>query len=78
MMDKISITDVRRRLPGYLKQIQAGKALQITSHGKAITRIVPEDDPATAARSELAAIRNHMAIRRTGSSPAPRFETTHR
>lgn len=69
MMDKISITDVRRRLPGYLKQIQAGKA---------ITRIVPEDDPATAARSELAAIRNHMAIRRTGSSPAPRYETTHR
>lgn len=62
MMDQINITDLRQHLPSYLKQVQAGKALQITSHGKVIARIVPEDDPVTEARRKLQAAQGESWI----------------
>jgi prevent-host-death family protein len=49
-MIRVSVSDLRQNLPAYLKRVQAGEQLQITSRGRVIARIEPERDPAEEAR----------------------------
>lgn len=49
-MARVSVTHLRQNLPTYLKRVQAGEAIQVTSHGRVIARIEPEQDPAEEAR----------------------------
>ncbi|MEA5444044.1 type II toxin-antitoxin system prevent-host-death family antitoxin [Cyanobium gracile UHCC 0281] len=44
------MTHLRQNLPTYLKRVQAGETIQVTSHGRVIARIEPEHDPAEEAR----------------------------
>ncbi len=46
----VSVTHLRQNLPAWLKRVQAGEAIQVTSHGRVIARIEPEQDPAEEAR----------------------------
>ena len=41
-MSSINVTELRRHLPEYLKQMQAGEEIAITLRGKTNARIVPE------------------------------------
>jgi prevent-host-death family protein len=52
-MTRVSVTHLRQNLPTYLKRVQAGEAIQVTSHGRVIARIEPEQDPAEEARRWL-------------------------
>ena len=52
-MRKVNVTDLRQHLPGYLKQVQKGELIQITSHGKVVARLVPEQDAVEEARKWL-------------------------
>jgi len=59
MTSVVNITELRQHLPDYLKQVQQGEEIAITSHGKTIARIVPDrqDDKREAALKRLAALR---------------------
>jgi len=61
-VQKISITELRNNLPQYLACVRRGRLVQITHRGKVIARIVPETDPALAARNRLIALRKKARI----------------
>jgi len=52
-MRKVKVTELRKRLQGYLKEVQQGDRFQITSHGRVIARLVPEPAVAESARESL-------------------------
>jgi prevent-host-death family protein len=41
-MTSVNVTELRQRLPEYLKQVQRGEEVVITLHGKTIARIVSD------------------------------------
>jgi prevent-host-death family protein len=59
---RVSVTHLRQNLPTYLKRVQAGEAIQVTSHGRVIARIEPEQDPAEEARLWLEGLRGRVAL----------------
>ena len=59
-MPEINITELRQRLPYYLKQVEKGMELRITSRGKPIARIIPEKDKIEAARKRLMTLQGTM------------------
>lgn len=54
---KVSVSELRQNLPTYLASVQTGSAIEVTSHGKVIARIVPGGDPSEEAREWLRALR---------------------
>lgn len=56
-MSSVNVTELRSRLPDYLKKVRAGEEISVTSRGKVIARLIPEHDESEAARGRLAAIR---------------------
>lgn len=62
IMQKVNITELRSNLPLYLAHVRRGRVMQITHRGKVIARIVPEADPALAARERLVALRSGAHI----------------
>ena len=56
-MQQVNITELCKRLPGYLKRVRQGEEIQITSRGKVIARIVPEQDEAEQAKAMLKGLR---------------------
>ena len=59
---RIFVSDLRQNLPAYLKRVQAGEQLQITSRGRVIARIEPERDTAEEARQWLHALRDRVCL----------------
>jgi prevent-host-death family protein len=74
-MPEVNVTELRQRLPYYLKQVEKGMELLITSRGKTIAKIVPEEDAVEAARKRLMSLRGTMI---TGDiqEPVPDTEWT--
>ena len=58
----VNVTQFRQQLPTYLRKARAGTAVSITSHGKVIARLVPEEDVAAAAHARLVALRAKAVI----------------
>ncbi len=56
-MREVNVTELRSHLPAYLCNVQAGEELVVTSHGKAIARILPPHDVREDARQQLEALR---------------------
>ena len=61
-MQEINVTELRKHLPSYLKRVARGEQIRVTSNGKVLARIVPEEDPADAARRRLEALRGTMIV----------------
>ena len=61
-MQEINITELRKHLPSYLKRVARGEQIRVTSNGKVLARIVPEEDPAASARRRLEALRGTMVV----------------
>jgi len=40
-MDDVKLTELRQNLPSYLKQVEKGRELRITSRGKPVARLEP-------------------------------------
>ena len=59
-MQDINVTELRKHLPSYLRQVARGEPIRVTSNGKVLARIVPEQDPAAAARERLEALRGTL------------------
>lgn len=56
-MRDVKVTDLRNHLPAYLAEVQKGEELRITSHGKIIARLVPEQDEQARAKAMLQELR---------------------
>ena len=52
-MEEINVSELRSHMHDYLGKVQAGEELIITSRGKAIARIIPEQDECLNAKEEL-------------------------
>jgi prevent-host-death family protein len=61
-MALVSVSDLRQHLPAFLKRVQAGEELQVTSRGRIIARIAPERDPADEARQWLLDLRDRVSL----------------
>jgi len=63
-MNSVNVTELRQHLPDYLKQVQQGKEIAITLHGKTIARIVPDrnESKREAALKRLEALRGTVII----------------
>jgi len=61
-MQQVKISDLRSHLPDYIKRVNAGEQIQITSHGKIVARLVPEIDEVEAAQKRLDAVRGSMIV----------------
>lgn len=63
-MSSVNVTELRQRLPEYLKQVQRGEEIAITLHGKTIARIVPDrrESEREAARTRLEALRGRVIV----------------
>lgn len=56
-MTHVNVTELRQHLPAYLKRVEAGEEILITSRGRVIARLQPEVDKAEEARRRLEALR---------------------
>jgi prevent-host-death family protein len=61
-MIQVSVTELRQHLPAYLKRVEAGEEIRITSRGRVVARIQPEQDPAEEARLWLENLRGSVAL----------------
>jgi prevent-host-death family protein len=61
-MTRVSVSDLRQNLPAFLKRVQAGEQLQITSRGQVIARIAPERDLAEETRQWLLDLRDRVSL----------------
>lgn len=43
-MQEIKVTEVRSKLPAYLRRVQEGEEMLLTPRGKAIARLAPVTD----------------------------------
>ena len=62
MMMQVSVSHLRQHLPSYLKRVQAGEAIQITSRGRVIARLEAENNPALDARRWLDGLKGRVAL----------------
>lgn len=61
-MDDVKLTELRQKLPTYLKQVQRGRTLRITSRGRVVARLLPPEDTIEAARARLAELRKTARV----------------
>ena len=61
-MTRVSVSRLRQHLPAYLKRVQQGEAIQITSRGRVIARLEAEQDPAEQARQWLDGLQGRVTL----------------
>lgn len=61
-MPTVSVTEFRQYLPTWLKRVQAGEEVHITSRGRVIARLLPKEDPAEVARKRLEALQGTVIV----------------
>jgi prevent-host-death family protein len=61
-MEDVKLTHLRQNLPAYLKEVEQGRALRITSRGRVVARLLPPDDVVKAARARLRTLRKSARV----------------
>ena len=61
-MQQVKITDLRAQLTAFFKKVSKGEQIQITSHGKVIARLVPENNIVETAQKRLDALRGTVIV----------------
>ena len=61
-MTRVSVSELRQHLPAFLKRVQAGEELQVTSRGRIMARVAPEQDPAEEGRQWLLNLRDRVLL----------------
>jgi prevent-host-death family protein len=61
-MFHVNVTELRQRLPAYLKQVSKGKEIKITVRGRVIARLIPEPEAQEAARQRLIILRKKSRV----------------
>ncbi|GAB6044354.1 type II toxin-antitoxin system Phd/YefM family antitoxin [Endothiovibrio diazotrophicus] len=58
----VNVTELRQHLPEYLARVGRGEEFEITSRGKTIARIVPQENPRAEAKALLAELRQGAVV----------------
>ncbi len=61
-MTRVSVSHLRQHLPSYLKRVQEGESIQITSRGRVIARLEAEHDPGQEARRWLESLQGRVTL----------------
>ncbi|HRP97071.1 MAG TPA: type II toxin-antitoxin system prevent-host-death family antitoxin [Rhodocyclaceae bacterium] len=61
-MHTVSVTELRQHLPAWLKKVEAGEEVRVTSRGRVIARLTPERDPQALALERLEALRGTVIV----------------
>jgi prevent-host-death family protein len=61
-MQQVNVTELRNHLHKYLENVQNGKEVQITWHGKIIARILPAIDKKKEALNQLRGLRHRCKM----------------
>ena len=61
-MQQVNVTELRNNVPQYLRQVKKGLELQITSHGRSIARLVPEQNAVKEAKDRLLKLKGTMIL----------------
>jgi len=61
-MALVSVSHLRQHLPAYLKRVQEGEAIQITSRGRVIARLEAEEDLGEQARRWLEGLQERVSL----------------
>lgn len=61
-METVNTTEFRRHLPSYLRRAAAGEEIRITSRGRIIARLLPEQDRIVAVRRRLDALQGQVKL----------------
>ncbi|MDA8112594.1 MAG: type II toxin-antitoxin system prevent-host-death family antitoxin [Nitrospiraceae bacterium] len=61
-MNTVNVTEFRQHLPAYLKRVAKGEEIGITSHGKLIARLLPDEAPSIDAMKWLENLRGKVVL----------------
>jgi len=61
-MPTVSMTELRRDLPAWLKRVAAGEEVRITSRGHVVARLTAEVDTRESAMERLEALRGTVIV----------------
>ena len=61
-MEKIGISELRANLTGFLKKVEAGEVIAITSRGVEVAQLVPPEYTQETARKALAKLRQTATV----------------
>ncbi len=70
-METIAVSALRANLMRILNRVESGSSVTVTSHGRAVAKLVPVDDPMEKARATLDEIRKRASVR---DAVSPVFE----
>ncbi|MCG8338692.1 MAG: type II toxin-antitoxin system prevent-host-death family antitoxin [Proteobacteria bacterium] len=52
-MEKVAVSEFRANMVGFLKKVENGEVISLTSRGHVVAKIIPPDDKAKDARKAL-------------------------
>ena len=61
-MEDVELSTLKQKLPAYLKEVEKGRALRVTSRGKVVARLLPPEDTVHAARARLKVLRKSAQV----------------
>lgn len=61
-MQKVAVSEFRANLVSFLKKVEKGEVITLTSRGHEIAKIVPPDDKVKNAKSALKKLQNSAVI----------------
>ena len=61
-METIAVSALRANLMRILNRVESGFSVTVTSHGRAVAKLVPVDDPMEKARAALDEIRKRASV----------------
>jgi len=62
MPSSVNVTQLRKNLPAYLKQVREGTEVEVTVHGEVVARLVPETAKSERAKKRLAELRKTAKV----------------
>ncbi len=61
-MEKVAVSEFRANLVSFLKRVEKGEVIALTSRGQEIAKIVPPDDKVKNAKNALKKLQNSAVI----------------
>ncbi len=62
MAIEVNVAHLRQHLQDYLRRAQSGEVVRITSRGRVIARLVPDEESGDAAERYIAGLRGHCTV----------------
>ncbi|NTV68105.1 MAG: type II toxin-antitoxin system prevent-host-death family antitoxin [Chlorobaculum sp.] len=61
-MERVAVSEFRANLLGFLKRVERGEGITLTSRGREVARIMPPENKRDVARAALEELRKKAAV----------------